>query len=271
MKPSIAPPTLQQRLDERKRPPQSVVMLQTWEQLLFLNWRWDAESVQRSLPPGLCVDTFGGAAWLSVVPLFMRNVRPRFVPAVPAMSDFLELNVRTYVHDENGRPGLYFYSLDCNQPIAVEAARRLLHLRYEHATMQAKIEDDGIVEFESSRVGTEVKDRFRYQPGGPADADPAPESLEFFLIERYRLFASDETGERLATVRVGHEPYRLRVPIVLEWSAEVLGLAGFTVDRAPDHVRSAESVNVQVFAPETVLKETASHLDNRRPRSFLEK
>lgn len=247
------PPTEQQRLAERTRPSTAMVMLQRWEQLLFLHWRWDADLVQRSLPPGLTADTYQGAAWLGVVPLFMRDVRPRFVPAVPLVSDFLELNVRTYVYDRSGRPGLYFYSLDCDQPLAVEAARRLLHLRYEHAAMRANIDSDGVVDFAAQRTGAKQNARFRYQPLAMAPEEAKPESIEFFLIERYRLFSTDRSGGQLTSVRVCHAPYRLKRAVVFEWSDVPLRLAGFAgVDRAPDHLCAAEPVEVEVFAPEKV-------------------
>src|SRR4051794_23166725 len=90
------PPTPQQRLAELGRPSGPVLMYQRWEQLLFLHWKWDPIQIQMTLPPGLTVDTFENSAWVGLVPLFMRNVRPRFVPAVPLVSDFLELNLRTY-------------------------------------------------------------------------------------------------------------------------------------------------------------------------------
>ncbi|MBM49753.1 MAG: hypothetical protein CMP27_07970, partial [Roseibacillus sp.] len=72
-------------------------MHQRWENLLFLHWAVPAQSVKEHLPPGLEVDTYNGTAWVGVVPFFMRGVRPRFLPSVPGLSNFLELNVRTYV------------------------------------------------------------------------------------------------------------------------------------------------------------------------------
>lgn len=253
MKASIAPPTLQQRLAERGRPQQPVVMHQRWEQLLFLHWRFDAEAVQRTLPPGLYVDTFEHAAWIGLTPLFMRNVRPRFAPPVPLISDFLELNLRTYVYDERGRPGLYFFSLDCDQPLVVETARKFLNLPYEHAAMQAKVAPDGLVEFTAQRTGTSTEAKFQYRSIGEPERAAEPGSQEFFLFERYRLFASDGAGENLTSVQVAHEPYRLRLPIVLEWSSAMLDLAGFEVEgRSPDHVRAADPLEVEVFAPERV-------------------
>ena len=236
---------------ERVRPTGPFVMRQRWEQLLFLHWLWDADAVQTSLPPGLRVDTWEGSAWLGLVPLFMRDVRPRFVPAVPLVSDFYELNLRTYVHDAAGRPGLYFYSLDCDQPAAVEAARRLLLLRYEHAAIEAKVDAEGWVDFAVRRAGAANSSEFRYRPYGAAAGEAAPESVEFFLLERYRLFASDRAGEQLNSIRVCHAPYRVRQAQVFAWGDAALRQAGFDPrGRAPDHICCAEPVDVEVFAPE---------------------
>jgi uncharacterized protein len=250
MTPATVPPTLQQRLVERTRPPGPVVMFQRWEQLLFLHWRYDVETVQATLPPGLTVDAWNGSAWIGLVPLFMRDVRPKFVPPIPVLSDFLELNLRTYVYDAAGRPGIYFYSLDCDQPLAVEAARRLLHLRYEHAAMQAAVGLDGEVNFEARRAGTVMKTTFRYRPLGVA-SEAAEDSLEFFLIERYRLFATDPHGEQMHTIRVCHPPYRIRAAHVVHWGDATLRLAGFAApEREPDHICAADPQQVEVFAPE---------------------
>jgi uncharacterized protein YqjF (DUF2071 family) len=249
---TIVPPSLQQRLIERTRPEGPVVMYQRWEHLLFLHWRYDVALVQAMLPPGLVVDAWNGSAWLGLVPLFMRDVRPRFVPPVPMLSDFHELNLRTYVYDATGRPGIYFFSLDCDQPVAVETARRLLYLRYEHATIEAAAGIDGWVNFETQRTNTVLRSHFRYRAfGTPAEA--APETIEFFLLERYRLFAGNANGERLNTIRVCHAPYRIRAAEVTHWGDAVLRLAGFPPpEREPDHICATEPVELDVFAPESV-------------------
>ena len=180
----------------RQRPAQVCVMRQTWAHLLFLHWRFPVAMVQRTLPPGLTVDTFDGAAWLGVVPFFMQKVRPRGLPGIPGLTNFLELNVRTYVHDDAGRPGVWFYSLDCNQPIAVRTARSLFHLPYEHATMSAGIQADGTIEYDARRRGEGSEARFVYA-SNHAGSEVEPGSLEFFLIERYALFAHATTSGRL--------------------------------------------------------------------------
>jgi hypothetical protein len=227
-------------------------MLQRWEHLAFLHWRYEPAVVQALLPPQLTVDTWNDAAWVGLVPLFMRDVRPRFVPPIPALSDFLELNLRTYVYDATGRPGLYFYSLDCDQPLAVETARRFLNLRYEHCVISAAAGSDGWVNFEARRAGTGEKSAFRYQAFGEA-ATAGEDTLEFFLIERYRLFTTDGAGEQLHSIRVCHAPYRIRSARVAAWSDVSLRQAGFEPPlRDPDHICCADSVEVEVFAPEKI-------------------
>jgi uncharacterized protein YqjF (DUF2071 family) len=233
------------------RPDATVVMFQRWEHLLFLHWRWDVSAIQASLPPGLQVDTFNGEAWVGLVPLFMRHIRPPFLPAMGPLSNFLELNLRTYVYDALGRPGLYFYSLDCDQPLAVTGAR-LLDLRYEHAEMRASIEPDGTVAFEAQRLGTSERSSFRYREEGPRKR-ARPGSLEFFLIERYRLFASDDSTGALKTIRVHHAPYEIRGAQVDTWGEIALQQAGLGLpNRYPEHVCAADPLEVEVFVPESV-------------------
>ncbi len=114
-------------------------MRQRWTGLLFLHWPVEPALVAERLPAGLHVDTFEGNAWLGAVPFFMDRVRPVGTPPLPWLSWFMELNVRTYVHDDHGNAGVWFFSLDCNQPLAVEIARRSFHLPYQHAVMRSRV------------------------------------------------------------------------------------------------------------------------------------
>src|SRR5262245_39115318 len=122
-------PQLYDRLSIRNKPSQAVlVMYQNWRDLLFIHWEYDSAFIQSTLPRGLYVDSFQGKAYVGIVPFFMNNVHPRYFPNLPGISNFLELNVRTYVHDENGTPGIWFYSLTANSWLAVQLARRIFHL-----------------------------------------------------------------------------------------------------------------------------------------------
>src|SRR6202795_1171781 len=141
------------QLIERQLPRRlSPVMYQRWLHLLFLHWPLATEIVQRTLPQGLQADTFEGHAWVGIVPFFMRGVRPAGFVAVPGISNFLELNLRTYVLDDYGRPGIWFYSLDANQALAVPLAGAAFALPYKFAEMRARI-SDGEVDYRSHRFG----------------------------------------------------------------------------------------------------------------------
>lgn len=231
-------------LAAREKPDRWHVMHQRWEQLLFLHWRWDPEVIQRTLPMGLKVDTFDGSAWLAIVPFFMRGIRPRFFPSLPRISHFLELNVRTYVRDEKGRHGVWFYSLDCNQPVAVWTARTFFHLPYQHARMTSARMDDGVY-YTCQREGSDSSDAFRYllaEPHGHAE----PGTLEFFLLERYLLFASSPRG--LLCGQVHHAPYSMAKATVPSWEATPLIQAGFAhPQRPPDHIIGSPGVNVRIY------------------------
>lgn len=239
-------PTAAQRLAMRERPAFRPVMRQRWAGLLFLHWPVDPAVIQARLPGGLWVDTFEGQAWLGVVPFFMDRVRPVLVPPVPGLSWFLELNVRTYVHDSAGRAGVWFFSLDCNQPVAVEIARRAFHLPYQHAAMRTERRGAGI-HYQSHRRTRDAKPaEFRYDL--PAEGVAAlPGTLEWFLVERYLLFSASRDG-RLFHGHVHHAPYRIAEARCERWSTEPLRLNGFEEPAGPPpSMWVAEPVDVTVF------------------------
>ena len=220
------------------------VMYQTWSDLLFLHWRLPPEIIQATLPPGLYADTFAGDAYIGIVPFWMNWIRPRYLPAIPWISFFLETNVRTYVFDEKGNSGVWFYSLDCNQPFAVWLARTFFRLPYEHAQMQA-INQAGKIAYQLKRRGALAGSHFAYEPAGPTFF-ATPESLEFFLAERYLLFAATPMG--LATGRVHHTPYPLQAATLTAWNDELLCLDDFvSPERPPDNILCSAGVDVRVY------------------------
>lgn len=238
-------PTLADRLAVRKKPPESPVMFQTWSNLLFLHWEIDPAEIQARLPARLTVDLHEGRTYLGLVPFFMRKVRPRFLPAVPWLSNFLELNVRVYVHDEHGRPGVWFFSLDCNQPIAVELARRFFHLPYQHAKMKSIG-----TRYSCQRKGKPEKALYDYA-GGPDLKTSEPGSLEFFLLERYLLFSESRKGE-IHCGQVHHEPYQFTEAKIPAISTAPLEWEGFQVTGAPVSALASPGVPVQIHPLRTV-------------------
>lgn len=225
-------------------------MYQSWQKLLFLHWRFDPAEVQRTLPHGLTVDTHDGAAWMGVVPFFMRNIRPWWSPPVPGISNFLELNLRTYVYDRHRTPGVWFYSLDANQGLAVRWGRGLFRLPYFASRMSAAVSPDGIVDYRSHRLGTDpaLATHIRYGAASPL-RHAAPGTFEFFLVERYILFASGRGG-RLHSGQVFHPPYEIADAAVPSWDDHVFSISaeGFRAPARPfDHALYAPGVDVEIF------------------------
>jgi uncharacterized protein YqjF (DUF2071 family) len=183
-------------------------MRQTWSNLMFAHWRVSMEALNRVVPPQLPIDAFDGSAWLGVTPFLVSGLRLRGTTPVPLVSRFPELNVRTYV-TVDGRPGIYFLSLDAARRSAVFAARRTYRLPYFHARMS--LISDGRVDFcceRSSRDGPMAAFRASYRPQDAAStADPG--SLEHFLAERYCLYTLDE-GRRVHRGEIQHPPWPLQ-------------------------------------------------------------
>ena len=187
-------------------------MHQNWGKLLFLHWSVPVSVLRPMIPRALEIDTFDGGAWLSITPFTMWGIRPTMLPAIPGLSDSHELNVRTYVHAE-GVPGIWFFSLDASNAIAVLAARLGFHLPYFQAVM--RLEEAGeTITFTSRRTDDRGRPaQFRAQwTRGEALPAPPPESLEFFLVERYCLYAARD--EKLYRGRIHHAPWSLRRAVV---------------------------------------------------------
>ena len=180
-----------------------------WEDLLFEHWRVPAELLRPLIPAALTLDTWHGSAWIAVVPFRMRGIRVRGTPPIPGLSAFPELNVRTYV-TLDGKPGVWFFSLDAAQPVAVWTARAVFHLNYQHAEMSCAREGETVV-YRSRRVDAapgEAEYRARYAPL-PARVDDPPGSLPHFLTARYCLYSADGEGN-VYRGEIDHAPWPLQ-------------------------------------------------------------
>lgn len=250
----IATPTRADRLHWRERPRRSAAMRQSWRSLLFAHWRVEPERIQRILPSGLYVDRHEGSAYVGIVPFFMRNIRPWWSPCIPGLSNFLELNVRTYVHDASGKPGVWFLSLDCDQPLAVWGARKFFYLPYRHAAMSAPQTDtaiDSTIDYRSQVKQTDLRCDVRYTLGRD-EHEATPGTLEFFLVERYLLFAAATDGRLftgpLYTGQVYHRPYRIVSATAAEWRSNLLAAHDFGIDESkPELLCGSHGVDVEVF------------------------
>jgi uncharacterized protein len=183
-------------------------MAQSWHDLLFEHWEVDAAELRPHIPAKLGIDTFEGKAWLGVVPFRMSGVRLRWTPALPWLSAFPELNVRTYVTVQD-KPGVWFFSLDAANALAVAAAGLSFHLPYFRARMTCS-EVDGWIQYKSERAhpgAPSASFEGRYRPAGKC-FEAQPGTLAHFLTERYCLYSV--TGERIYRGEIHHAAWLLQ-------------------------------------------------------------
>jgi uncharacterized protein YqjF (DUF2071 family) len=185
------------------------IMAQSWHDLLFAHWAIDASVLRPHIPAKLDIDTFAGEAWLGIVPFRMTGVRLRGTPPLPWLSEFPELNVRTYVTAQD-KPGVWFFSLDAANSVAVAAARLSFHLPYFRARMKCS-EVDGWIQYQSERSHRGAPGAVfeaRYQAGGYF-FEARRGTLEHFLTERYCLYSAASEG-RIYRGEIHHPPWLLQ-------------------------------------------------------------
>lgn len=188
------------------------LMTMSWLDLLFAHWSFPPEQIRPLVPEALELDTFDGRAWLSAVPFRMESVGPRGLhflpPRLPGPRSFPELNLRTYVV-ANGKPGVWFLSLDATSPTAIWGARTFFHLPYFRARITTR-ERDGWIEYDSERTDPRLgPGRFRGRYRGVGERlEVLPGSLEHWLTERYCLYAVDRRG-RAFRGDIHHLPWPL--------------------------------------------------------------
>jgi uncharacterized protein len=225
-----------------------------WRELLFAHWKVDAAVVAALIPRGLQLDLFEGRCYVGAVPFLMEGVTPRLVPPVPGLHAFPELNLRTYVK-AGGKPGVWFFSLDAGQKLAVRTARRLFHLPYFDAKFEINLTGEGGEGVEYSAVRTHCGSpsaRFtaRYRPVGPVYHTRSG-TLEEWLTARFCLYAADHAG-RLYRGEIDHEPWPLQ-HAEADVKINTLGAwLGIEMKGKPELLHFAKSIDVRAWMLERV-------------------
>lgn len=223
------------------------IMTQTWHDLLFAHWPVDQEALRSLVPAVLPLDLYDGRAWVGVVPFVMTNVAPRGVPSMPLVSTFPELNVRTYVTVQ-GRPGVFFFSLDAASAIAVATARALFGLPYYVAQMQVEAAGPA-VRYASRRKSREATFGARYRAVGDP-CPPEPGTLEYFLTERYCLYTA-KGSSRVRRLDIHHPRWPLqRAEADIEENT-MAHAAGIRLPDIPPVLHFSKRQDMVAFAPTT--------------------
>jgi uncharacterized protein YqjF (DUF2071 family) len=218
-------------------------MFQDWNSLTFLHWPYPPEPLQRFLPEGLEIDLFDDTAWLGLTPFRMTDLRPPGVPPIPLLSSFPETNVRTYVRGPDGERGIWFFTLEAANPLAVLGGRLWYGLPYRWATMSVDTISD-VFEYQSRRRDSSgAYSRILIRPGAPVPTSP----LAAFLTARFRLYTT--VRGMLAFADVEHEPWPLRSADVLRLDETVIKACGLRRRAVQPLAHFSAGVHVRIGAP----------------------
>ena len=240
-----SPPTRRPDPIERVHYP---AMYQSWNHITFLHWRYDADRVQRLLPDQLAVETFDGSAWVGLTPFLLEDLHPPGLPAVPWLSRSPETNVRTYVKGPDGRPGIWFFSLDIARLPAVVVARTAYRLPYMWADLSFE-ERDGVIHYQGRRR----------RPASPRSYDITVEvdepfepdelrDLDHFLTARWVLFTF--YGKVAASASAEHPPWPLRRARVGDLREDLIEAAGLSPPQGEPLVHFSRGVHVRISPPQ---------------------
>lgn len=216
-------------------------MLQTWRSLTFLHWPYEPAVIRGLLPHGLQLDTFDGAAWVGLAPFLLTDLRAPHMRALPWISHFPETNVRTYVRGPDGKPGVWFFTLEADRLGAVLSARLLYRLPYRWARMKVD-EGEGVVRYASERLAPfgPGKSQIAIRPGDRIEA----RQFDHFLTARFRLYAV--SGKRIAHADIEHEPWTLHRGEILELFQNLFENSGVPQPAGEPVVHFSHTLDVRI-------------------------
>lgn len=168
-----------------KAPNQNWQIYQEWNRAIFLHWQVDLNELKKYVPHEIEIDLFEGKPWVSLVAFTMEKIRPRYLPYFPPISNFDEINIRTYVKSKN-KTGVYFLSIEGGKKISCKVSKLISELPYrfskikrisnQYLSSNAEFEDEFNIDFS---VGKKMEDKSK---------------LDIWLTERYALFQDTKTS-----------------------------------------------------------------------------
>ncbi|MFD0770574.1 YqjF family protein [Bacillus sp. CGMCC 1.60114] len=185
------------------------IMRQTWRNVFFLHWPIRPEALRPHIPAPLQMDTFDHYAWLGIVAFVMGGIYPRNFPFISITPRFSEVNVRTYVQYD-GKPGVYFLSLDVQNWASYTIAKRWYRLPYYPAQISFQNEDKTIhcQSIRKGKINTQIAFNGSFIPS-PEVNFANTGTIDHWLTERYCLYSADKRGN-IYCGEIHHSPWPLQ-------------------------------------------------------------
>ena len=243
------------RPEHRVRVP---IVRQRWRATTFIHWSYPPDVVRPLLPDDLDLDVRDGAAWVSLTPFVLSDLRPGMVPSSGPSLTFPETNLRTYAIGPDGRDGIHFFDLEAASAFSAWSLRTLLGLPYHHADMRVTQEPQ--LRYRSRRPSSPrpVGHDITVEVGDPL-VDDGGDSLDQWLAGRWRAFGH-VLGRRVVTP-VEHEPWVLHEAVLLRSEEDLLASVGLPRPTDAPLVRFSPGVSVAFGPPRPVRQR------RRQPRS----
>lgn len=224
---------------------------QRWEDILFLHWSVPPEHPRSDVPEPLEVDTYDGRAWISLSARRISHTRVRPLALLTATPTFAEVNLRTYVRGADGRPAVYFLSLDAGSPLTVEAARFAYALPYFRSSVRHGWTGPCLTTRAERRDRRGAPAAFSAECCLPQDIHGTPQRandpLTDWLLERYRLITANKW--QLMSTAMAHRPWAPRLAQVAV-SENTLGhVLGYDLDRPPALAHYLGAMDASIGSP----------------------
>ena len=215
-----------------KMPTEKWKFYQEWNHTIFLHWQIELSELKKFVPKELEIDLFEGKPWISVVAFTMEKIRPRNLPHFPPVSNFDEINIRTYVKSNN-KTGVYFLSIEGGKKLSCKIAKGISELPYRFSEMKRAKNQ---YESNNSEFNDKLNIQFKIGKGITEKTE-----LEKWLTERYALF--QDTERSINKFEIHH----------LEWSINEINLKKLEfnyprfnelIKNKPNEIQYSEGVKV---------------------------
>lgn len=240
-------PLPQERLAAREATSDLPLFTVGWHHAIFEHYRItnEAEFLKR-LPAGFELDHHHGHGYMSIVSFHMVAMKLGGIFPIPLLADYPQINIRAYVHRE-GKPGVFFLRNYVSNLLATWGGKFGFAMPYRYQPIQAQINSTHI---KYSAALSSSQNHFI--SGRPTTSltghENDPESLLFFLAERYPLYSL--RGIRLCESRMIHPPWALKsLEVDHRTHAIIDGLNLESIVEPLDEVQYSPGVDVRMWAP----------------------